>query len=59
MQRLPDSPAALAALDGAITTQARTLAMDDLYYLCGVAVISVVFFTWLLPARTVVAKTSK
>jgi DHA2 family multidrug resistance protein len=50
-QRLPDSDAALAALEGAVVTQARTLAMDDIYYVCAATVLSVALLAWLLPSR--------
>jgi hypothetical protein len=50
-QRLPDSQSALAALDQAVNLQARTLAMNDLFYLCAVVVMSVAVFAWLMPAH--------
>jgi len=48
---LPDPGATLAALDNAVTTQARTLAMNDLNLLCGLAVVAVAILAWMLPSR--------
>lgn len=48
---LPDPQSALAALDVMVTTQARTLAMVDVFYLCAAGVVVVAVITWFLPAR--------
>tara|TARA_R110001592_G_scaffold357416_1_gene660549 strand:- start:106431 stop:107966 length:1536 start_codon:yes stop_codon:yes gene_type:complete len=50
-QRLPDAQAALAALDAAVGTQARTLALDDIFYLSTAVILPLAFFAWLLPAH--------
>lgn len=53
-QRLPDPQSALATLDMAVNVQARTLAMNDVFYLCLIAVMLVAVLGWLLPSRTTV-----
>jgi DHA2 family multidrug resistance protein len=49
--RLPDPQSALAALDGMVKIQARTLAMLDVYYLCAAGVVVVAIIAWFLPAH--------
>lgn len=50
-QRLPDPQAALVALDGAVTAQASTLALDDIFYLSAAIMMPLAFIAWLLPAH--------
>ncbi len=50
-QRLPDSQAALAALDAAVNAQARTLGLDDLFYVSAILLMPLALVAWLLPAR--------
>ncbi|MCB1678075.1 MAG: DHA2 family efflux MFS transporter permease subunit [Halioglobus sp.] len=50
-QRLPDAQSALAALERAVSLQARTLAFDDVFYLCIALVLPLTLCAWLLPAR--------
>lgn len=49
LQRLPDTQAALAAIEGAVAAQARTLALDDIYYLCLVIILPLLLSIWFLP----------
>lgn len=51
VQKLPESQSALAALDRAVTIQARTLALDDIFYLSAFVVGTLAIFAWLLPAH--------
>lgn len=51
--RLPDPDSALAALDRAVSVQARTLALDDIFYLSAAVVLPLAFLAWLLPAHGV------
>jgi DHA2 family multidrug resistance protein len=57
-QRLPDSQSALAALDQAVTAQARTLALDDIFYLSAAIMLPLAFIAWLLPAHASGEETS-
>jgi DHA2 family multidrug resistance protein len=57
-QRLPDSQSALAALDQAVTAQARTLALDDIFYLSAAIMLPLAFIAWLLPAHASNEETS-
>jgi DHA2 family multidrug resistance protein len=50
-QRLPDPQSALAALDQAVTIQARTLALNDIFYLSAAVILPLAFVAWLLPAH--------
>jgi DHA2 family multidrug resistance protein len=50
--RLPDPDSALAALDRAVSVQARTLALDDIFYLSAAVVLPLAFIAWLLPAHS-------
>ena len=50
-QRLPDPQAALAALDAAVNVQARTLALDDIFFVIALVVLPLALVAWLLPAR--------
>ncbi len=50
--RLPDPDSALAAVESAVRIQARTLALNDLNFLCAVALISTAALAWLLPASS-------
>ena len=50
-QRLPDSQAAMAALDRAVSVQANTLALDDIFYLSAVLMAILAVCAWLLPAH--------
>jgi len=50
-QRLPDAQSALAALDRAVYAQARTLALDDVIYLCAAITLPLALVAWLLPAH--------
>jgi MFS transporter, DHA2 family, multidrug resistance protein len=50
-QRVPDSQAALAALDAAVNAQARTLGLDDLFYVSAILLLPLSLVAWLLPAR--------
>ncbi len=52
LSKLPGPEAALAALENSVAVQARTMAMNDLNYLCGVAVLGMIFLAWLLPGRS-------
>ena len=58
-QRVPDQQSALAALDQAVSVQARTLAMVDVFYVAMVLVLTVVFLAWLLPAKGAAAEQQK
>ena len=58
-QRLPDSQSALAALDQAVTAQARTLALDDIFYLSAAIMLPLAFIAWLLPAHASNEETSE
>ena len=58
-QRVPDQQSALAALDQAVSVQARTLAMADVFYVAMVLVLTVVFLAWLLPAKGAAAEQQK
>ncbi len=49
--RLPEPAAALAALDRAVTVQARTLALDDIFYLCMGLSLVIALAAWALPSR--------
>lgn len=49
--RLPEPASALAALDRMVTVQARTLALDDIFYLCVGLSIFIAAAAWLLPPR--------
>ena len=51
-QRLPDSQSALAALDRAVSVQARTLALDDIFYLSAAIMAPLALIAWLLPAHS-------
>jgi MFS transporter, DHA2 family, multidrug resistance protein len=59
LSRVTEHPSALAAIDHAVIIQARTLAMDDLNYLCAAAVLSVAVFAWILPAHASVDEAAK
>ena len=48
-QRLADTQAALAAMEQAVSVQARTLALDDIFYLCTALILSLATVAWLLP----------
>jgi hypothetical protein len=48
-QRLPDHQAVLAALERAVSVQARTLALDDIFYLSALLILSLASVAWLLP----------
>ena len=50
-QRLPESESTLAALDRAVTIQASTLALNDIFYLSAAGVATLAVIAWLLPAR--------
>jgi hypothetical protein len=50
-QRLPESQSALAVLDQSVTIQARTLALDDIFYLSAAVVSTLAILAWLLPAH--------
>ena len=50
-QRLPESESTLAALDRAVTVQASTLALNDIFYLSAAGVATLAVIAWLLPAR--------
>jgi len=55
---LPDPGGALIALENTVSVQARTLAMNDLNYLCGLIALSMTLVAWLLPAREKTAEAS-
>ena len=57
-QRLPDPQSALAALDQAVTLQARTLALNDIFYLSAAVIFPLAFAAWLLPAHAATQDTS-
>lgn len=57
--RLPDPDSALAAIEGAVQIQARTLAMSDINYLCALFMLSVAALAWLLPARAGVGESAQ
>ena len=48
-QRLPNPEAALAALDQAVSVEARTLALNDIFYLSILIVLPLAAVAWLLP----------
>ena len=50
-QHLPDSQAAMAALDRAVSVQANTLALDDIFYLSAALMALLAVCAWLLPAH--------
>ena len=52
-QRLSEPGSALAALDRAVTVQARTLALDDIFYVCLALTALVGLAAWLLPKEGV------
>jgi DHA2 family multidrug resistance protein len=56
-QRLPDPQSALVALDQAVTAQASTLALDDVFYLSAAIIFPLAFIAWLLPAHASNGKT--
>lgn len=49
--RLPDSQSNLAALDQAVTAQASTLALNDIFYLSALLIAPLALLAWLLPAH--------
>jgi DHA2 family multidrug resistance protein len=51
-RNLPEPASALAALDHAVGVQARTLALDDIFYICVGLSLLVVVAAWALPSRT-------
>jgi MFS transporter, DHA2 family, multidrug resistance protein len=51
-QRLPDPGAVLAALEQAVYVQARTLALDDIFYVSAVIIAPLALVAWLLPAHS-------
>jgi DHA2 family multidrug resistance protein len=57
-QRLPDSQAALAALEQAVNTQARTLGLDDIFYVSALILLPLALIAWLLPAHGSGAETA-
>ncbi len=48
---LPEPAAALAALDRAVSVQAATLALDDIFYLSAAIILPLALVAWLLPAH--------
>jgi DHA2 family multidrug resistance protein len=56
-QRLPDPQSALAVLDQAVTAQARTLALNDIFYLSAAVILPLAFIAWLLPAHAATEET--
>ncbi len=51
--QLPGPQAAAVVLERMVTVQARTLALDDIFYLGAFIMVSLIFFAWFLPARVV------
>ena len=51
-QRLPNPEAALAALDQAVSVEARTLALNDIFYLSILIVLPLAAVAWLLPSHS-------
>lgn len=58
-QRLPDPQSALAVLDQAVTAQARTLALNDIFYLSAAVILPLAFIAWFLPAHAATEETGK
>lgn len=50
--RLPEPGSVLMALEKAVQVQARTMGMNDLNYLCVLAVLFAAMLAWLLPAHS-------
>jgi DHA2 family multidrug resistance protein len=50
--RTGDPDSAMAALEGAVQIQARTMALNDLNFLCVVAILVAAALPWLLPANS-------
>ena len=50
--RLPEPGSVLMALEKAVQAQARTMGMNDLNYLCVLAVLFAAMLAWLLPAHS-------
>ena len=50
--RSGDPESALAAVEGAVQVQARTMALNDLNFLCVVAILVAAALPWLLPSDT-------
>jgi DHA2 family multidrug resistance protein len=57
-QRLSDEQAVMAALDRAVTVQARTLGMDDIFYLSAAVLVPLLLLAWFLPASAATAEES-
>ncbi len=51
-QRLPEPDAVMAALEQAVYVQARTLALDEIFYVSALIVLPLALVAWLLPAHS-------
>ncbi|MDH4041478.1 MAG: DHA2 family efflux MFS transporter permease subunit [Gammaproteobacteria bacterium] len=57
-RQLQDPQAALAAMERAVSIQARTLGLDDIFYLGSAILLPLAFIAWLLPAHGTAAETT-
>ena len=57
-RQLQDPQAALAAMERAVSIQARTLGLDDIFYLGYAILLPLAFIAWLLPAHGTAAETT-